>query len=88
MNLKQHANRYYKSLCTCQYPAPSKFARDICAWCGGIIPRYRLLEVEQQAIARADASLALWMVVLILVAVAVAFAFPGCVDGAIANIGR
>lgn len=42
-----HANRYYKSLCLCDFPMRSKFARDLCAICGGIIPRWRQLEVEQ-----------------------------------------
>ncbi len=47
MDLHHHANRYYKSLCLCDYPMRSKFASDLCATCGGIIPRWRRLEVEQ-----------------------------------------
>jgi hypothetical protein len=47
MNPYEHANRYYKSLCVCPYPTRSKFARDLCGECGGIIPRWRQLEVEQ-----------------------------------------
>ncbi|GIV22157.1 MAG: hypothetical protein KatS3mg023_3908 [Armatimonadota bacterium] len=47
MDLHHHANRYYKSLCLCDFPMRSKFARDLCGECGGIIPRWRQLEVEQ-----------------------------------------
>jgi hypothetical protein len=47
MNPYEHANRYYKSLCVCPYPMRSKFSHDLCAHCGGIIPRWRRLEVEQ-----------------------------------------
>lgn len=88
MNLKQHANRYYKSLCTCQYPAPSKFARDICAWCGGIVPRWRMREVERAEERRASLF---WTFVAILAltgALVLDRMFPGVLDGAINQIGR
>lgn len=84
MNLKRHANRYYKSLCTCQYPAPSKFARDICAWCGGIVPHWRRVEVEEPP-RRWDFYVVLLMFAIVL---ALGLLFPSLLDGAINQIGR
>lgn len=86
MNLKRHANRYYKSLCTCQYPAPSKFARDLCAWCGGIVPRHRLLRFETSS-AGARREL-LFIVFVIAVIMALGLLFPGALDRAFYQIGR
>lgn len=88
MDLEKHANRYYKSLCLCEQPVRSKFCHDLCAICGGIIPRWRRLEMEMQQ--EQDSSLLL-VVLLLLVFAAIVGAdalFPYVLDGAFAQIGR
>jgi hypothetical protein len=83
-----HANRYYKSLCLCDFPMRSKFARDLCAICGGIIPRYRQLEVEQAAERRADLAFTLFAIGLLVVMLVIDHLFPSVLDGAFSQIGR
>lgn len=37
-DVSKHSDRYFKSICLCDYPYPSYFWKDRCAVCGGILP--------------------------------------------------
>jgi len=40
MDLEHHADRFYKSLCLCDFPLPGASDRTRCDVCGGIIRPY------------------------------------------------
>lgn len=90
MDLHKHAKRYYKSLCVCPYPMRSKFSHDLCAHCGGIIPRWRRFEMEEQErMERGGAIVFLFFLFLIFaVIIAIDWVAPQLIDGAINQIGR
>lgn len=84
-----HANRYYKSLCMCDFPMHSRI-RGICAICGGFIPHWRQFEmVEQERMERGGAIVFLFFLFLIFaVIIAIDWVAPQLIDGAINQIGR
>jgi len=76
MNLEEHANRYYKSLCLCDFPIPSTMHPHICATCGGFVPpswrvAVRKVEVEQPrrtvSMRRVHPDVTLFLIVLLAV---------------------
>lgn len=48
--LKQHADRYYKSLCQCNNPMPSVTSRYHCGTCGGLLPpqQRKPVDIEEE----------------------------------------
>lgn len=88
MDAEKHAREYYMGLCVCDWPMRSKFHPSQCAICGGIIPRWRSMEMEWEEERGGAVVFVIFLLIMFGIIIAVDLLFPHALDGAINQIGR